>query len=256
MSQDEFNDLMFKLGDLAYERLNGKPNAPRSIDRANKAAEAVSTKEEELAQINGAMDEEETAYNEFTVACENEKVELTELTQEFKKAVQLAEERHKAGREKIASKENDLKHAKGSLVKEEAKIKDMENRGEKAKAAQMAANLKQLRMDIMRRNRELREMREENDKIMNPEGDDGPALAVRAKARMHDLDDQLEERQKAYNDGLAELDGLAAEKEQEIQAAREYYDQAIFLLGEECYSQRINDSALVPIYLKLDKLSK
>ena len=36
-------------------------------------------------------------------------------------------------------------------------------------------------------------------------------------------------------------------------AAREYYDQAIFLLGEEAYNTRVNDPALVPMYAKIDR---
>ena len=74
-----------------------------------------------------------------------------------------------------------------------------------------------------------------------------------ARTRIKDLDTQLIDREKQYNEALAELDQQAEEKETEITAARDYYDQAIFLLGEEVYQLRTNDSALVPMYLKLDK---
>ena len=62
---DDFNDLVFKLGDVAFERLLNKPTAPRAMDRAIKAADALAAKEDELAQLNTAMDEEETAFTEF-----------------------------------------------------------------------------------------------------------------------------------------------------------------------------------------------
>jgi DNA repair exonuclease SbcCD ATPase subunit len=250
---DEYNELIFKLGDLARERLGNKPNPPRSMERVLTAEETLVGKEDELKQINQAMDEEEAAYTEFNQAVDEEKAELEPLMDEFKKAIDAAEAKYKTSREKIASKENDLKHAKLSLQKEEEKIKEMEHRGEKSRAETARASLKNLRMDIMRRQRELREMSEEAEKIINPPDDDGPSNAVRARTRVKDLETQLVDREKLYNETLAELDSTAAEKEQEIAAARDYYDQAIFLLGEEAYQARVNDAALVPLYLKLDK---
>ena len=62
---ENYNDLIFKLGDLARERLAGRPNAPRSMDRVLKAEETLIAREEELKGIEAAMDEEEAAYNEF-----------------------------------------------------------------------------------------------------------------------------------------------------------------------------------------------
>jgi chromosome segregation ATPase len=253
--EEDYNALVFQLGDLARERLGGRPNAPSAMSRVLTAEEAVSTKEAELQAINSAMDEEAEAYKEFCQACEDEKLELEPVIAEFKKAVAVAEDKYKKAREKISAKENDLKHSKMSVQKVEEKVKELEKLGERKKAAETQATIKQLRMDVMRRQREIREMVAEADAVMSPQEDDGPSNAIRAKHRTKDLEHQLEEREKQYNEALAELDQQAAEKEQEINAARDYYDQAIFLLGEECYSNRINDASLVPLYLKLDKLS-
>jgi chromosome segregation ATPase len=253
---DDFNDLVFKLGDVAFERLMNKPTAPRSMDRAIKAADALALKEDELAQLNQAMDEEETAFTEFSQAVEQEKEELVALTKTYSRAVKGAESRYQLAREKISAKDADLKHAKLALQKEDLKIADMVNRGDKAKVAVMTANLKNMRMEIMRRQRELRDMNEEAEKIINPVDNDEPSEAIRSSTRIKDLDKQMEERQTQYNETLAALDAQAADKEGEIQAARDYYDQAVFLLGEEVYQARINDSALVPLYLKLDRLGR
>jgi chromosome segregation ATPase len=250
---DEYNELIFKLGDLARERLGHKPNPPRGMERVLTAEAALAEREEDLKAINQAMDDEETAYTEFNQAVQEEQEALQPQLLEFKKAVTGAEERYKQAREKIAAKENDLKHAKLSLAKEEEKIKEMEHRGERSKAAAGAASCKNLRMDIMRRQRELREMSEAAELIVNPKEDDGPSDAIRARTRIKDLDTQMVDREKQYNEALGELDQSAEEKETEITAARDYYDQAIFLLGEEVYQLRIYDSALVPLYLKLDK---
>lgn len=250
---ESYNDLIFKLGDLARERLAGRPNAPRSMERVLTAEENLVTHEEELKQIEQAMDEEEAAYSEFRQVCEDEKTELGATIEKYKKVIAHAESKYKAAREKIASKENDLKHAKLSAKKEEEKLQAAEELGEKAKVESSKTSLKHIRMDVMRRQREIREMTEQADKIFMPEDDSPGSVAVRAAGRVKDLDKQLEERVEQYNAALAELDQQAAEKEQEIQAAREYYDQAIFLLGEEVYSLRVNDPALVPLYLKLDR---
>ncbi|MBS2031635.1 MAG: hypothetical protein JST54_27310 [Deltaproteobacteria bacterium] len=250
---ENYNDLVFKLGDLARERLSGRPNAPRSMDRVLKAEETLAAREEELKGIEGAMDEEEGAYNEFREAVEAEKAELEPMLEKYKKSVNFAEDKLKKAKEKIASKENDIKHAKLSVQKEEAKLKNAEELGDKVRAEASRGSIKMARMDVMRRQREINEMKAEADKILFPEDDSPASEAIRAKGRIVDLEKQLEERVEQYNAALAELDASAADKEQEIQAAREYYDQAIFLLGEEVYNLRINDPALVPIYLKLDR---
>jgi hypothetical protein len=52
---------------------------------------------------------------------------------------------------------------------------------------------------------------------------------------------------------MAELDQAIAQKEEEIQAAEDYLDQALFLLGEEVYKQRISDAQLAPFYPRLDR---
>lgn len=253
MAADTYNDLVFKLGDVARERLSTRPNPPRSMDRVLRAEEALSEREGELQGIEAAMDEEEVAFQEFQAAVDGELEELTALTKEFKKTVQAAEARYQAAIEKGARKELEIRHAKLSLEKEEQKAENFKTLGEKAREKASRDICKNLRLEWMKRQREHSEMLEEAEKVMNPEEESRPNQAVRAKARMLDLEKQMEERTKAYNDALAELDGQAAEKEQEVAGARDYFDRAIFLLGEECYQQRVNDASLVPLYMRLDK---
>ena len=52
---------------------------------------------------------------------------------------------------------------------------------------------------------------------------------------------------------MAELDQAIAEKEQEVLAAEDYLDQALFLLGEECYANRIADPELAVLYPRIDR---
>jgi hypothetical protein len=67
------------------------------------------------------------------------------------------------------------------------------------------------------------------------------------------MQDQLETRKEAFEKAMAELDQGIATKEQEIQAAEDYLDQALFLLGEDVYAQRIADAQLSPFYPRLDR---
>src|SRR5262249_49279923 len=87
-----YNDPLFKLGDLPRERLAGPPNAPRTMDRVLKAEETLIAREEELKGVEAAMDEEEAAYNEFREAVEEEKANLEPLLAQYKKSVTFAEE--------------------------------------------------------------------------------------------------------------------------------------------------------------------
>src|SRR5207248_4380323 len=102
--------------------------------------------------------------------------------------VGFAESKLKAQNEKIASKENDLKHAKLSVQKEDAKLKNYEELGDKAKTESSRQSIKMARMDVMRRQREINEMREEAAKILFPEDDSPASEAIRAKGRIADLE--------------------------------------------------------------------
>ena len=52
---------------------------------------------------------------------------------------------------------------------------------------------------------------------------------------------------------MKELDDAIAAKEEEVKAAEDFLDQALFLLGEEVYGERIADPALAALYLRLDR---
>jgi hypothetical protein len=68
------------------------------------------------------------------------------------------------------------------------------------------------------------------------------------------MEDESELRQEAHEGSMADLDRAIADQEQKVTAAEDYLDQALFLLGEECYQERIPDRALDGWYLKLDQV--
>ncbi|MFN7132649.1 MAG: hypothetical protein ACK4N5_11250, partial [Myxococcales bacterium] len=121
-----YRELVYKLGDTAYERLWNKPNAPRAIERVIRAAEVLEKRQVELAAIETAMNEEEASYAEFKQACDEETAQCQELIQKYKKLVQAAESKARSLEAAMVSKRNDARIARQGLAKFEAQIKEAE----------------------------------------------------------------------------------------------------------------------------------
>ncbi|HEY3447688.1 MAG TPA: hypothetical protein VGK67_15135 [Myxococcales bacterium] len=252
---DTYADLIFKLGDVAYERLWNKPSAPGVIEKVIKAAEAYEARQVELKELEQSMDAEEVSYNEFRDACAQEDEECQALVEKHAKAVSLAESKAKAIESKLVSRRKDVGASRIALAKFEKQVKDMEELGEADKARTARLNLKQSKLDLMKRSRDCDDMQTEYDKIMNPEV--GPAAeAIRARRRQKDLEMQLEERTEAYNNTITQLGDEAAAKDNEIQAAKGYFDKLLYMLGEQVYQARIPDPALSAFYPKIDRVPR
>jgi oligoendopeptidase F len=67
------------------------------------------------------------------------------------------------------------------------------------------------------------------------------------------MEDEMNVRKEAHEQAMAEIDRAIGEKETEVKAAEDYLDQALFLLGEDVYAQRIADAQLAPFYPRLDR---
>jgi chromosome segregation ATPase len=250
-----YEEYVLELGDLARERLWNKPACPKSIDRVYKAEEQLSQRQGEAKDIEEQIAEQDQALTEFREACDAEFAEHEVVVTKFKKSVDAAEGKVKGLRSKIAGKEADLRYSKLSMSKEEERVKNWEETGEGEKAVAGKENLKRLRLDLLRRQKEITELREDMDKIMNPETGIG-AEGIRARRRIMDLEDQLTVREEDYERVVAELQDQLAAKQDEVNAAQEYYDKSIAILGEDVYKARIPDPALSAIYPKLDRLTK
>ncbi len=248
-------ELILEVGDLARERLWNKPTCPKSIDRVYKAEEQLAERQAEMKALEDQIAEQDQALTEFKEACDSEFAELEVLVNKFKKSVDAAEGKVKGLRSKIASKEADLRYSKFAMKREEDRVKEWEETGEGEKAAAGQANLKRMRLDLMRRQREINDMREEMDKIMNPESGIG-SEGIRARRRIMELEDQLTAREEEYNQAVTDLQDQISAKQEEANAAQEYYDKSLAILGEDVYQARIPDPALSAVYIKLDRLTK
>lgn len=255
MSPESLDELILKLGDVAYERLWNKPNPPRGIERATRAGEVWEQRQLELRDVEDAMDAEERAYHEFREACEAESAQCQELVDPFPKQVQMAESKAKSLEAKVFSRRKDVASAKRAMEKYERQIAELQELGEVEKAQAARATIKHAKLDLMKRSREVDDLQVEYDRIMNP--DSGPAAeAIRARRRQRDLEGQLDERTEAYNALITELNEHAAAKDEEVKAARKAYEQALTHLGAEVYKLRISDPALAAFYPKIDKLAR
>jgi chromosome segregation ATPase len=254
MAKESYNDLIFQLGDLSRDRLPGKPNCPRSMDRVYRAEEALVARRDELAALEQQMNEEDVSLQDFLAQQEAEKAKLESVVKKWQKIVDVIDGKVRAIRRKLSSKRADLRYAKEGLAAMEKKLAEAEELDEDPrKLVAMRENLKKSRLTMMRTGREVEDMEYEVNQLLTPEPGKPGAAGIQAFKRLMDMEDEAEERKAANERTLSELDQAIAAKEEEIKAAEDYLDQALFLLGEEVYSLRISDAQLAPFYPRLDR---
>jgi hypothetical protein len=251
---ESYNDLIFQLGDLARDRLAGKPNCPRTMDRVYRAEEALVARREELAELEQQMNQEDLDFQAFVAAQEKEKAVHGIQVKKWRKAVDAIEGKVKDMRKGIASKKAEVRYGAEGLKKLELKIADMElTRQDIGDITTARENLKKNRLKNMRLIRDIEALEYDLNNALTPHPGQPGAPGILAHKRLLEMLDQLEVRKEAFDQAMAELDQAIATKEQEIQAAEDYLDQALFLLGEDVYAQRIADAQLSPFYPRLDR---
>ncbi len=250
-----YNDLIFQLGDLARERLGHRATAPRSMARVLRAEQALLDKRSELQALEAQLNSEDAENKAALLEIEGEQAEQRELVARFKKAVEGAERRSKELRKKLAVLRTTQRIEQAGLVKAEAKHAElaMSQAHEPAKIDASKQRLKQTRLIQMRRLREVEETQAALDAALTPSPDQPGAEGVLAFKRLIELDDELQERAAQFEGLMGDLDAAIVDREKEITAAEDFLDQAIFLLGEACYQDRIADPALAALYLRLDR---
>lgn len=252
---ERYDDLIFQLGDLARERLANRPNPPRSMDRVFRAEDALLQRREELEELEQQMNDEDAAYQDFLAQQEAERAEQMEIVKKWKKAVDAIEGRSKELRKSLSSKRAMLRYEQQNLKRAEQRHKELEmtSHHDQQKIALSRENLKKLRLALMRKQREIEEAEIELQSVLTPRPGQPGAQGILAHKRLLEMEDEAEARKAEHEQRMAELDEAIAAKEEEVRAAEEYLDQALFLLGEECYSQRIADPALAALYPRIDR---
>lgn len=254
MAKETYNDLMFQLGDLARERLVNKPDRPRAMDRVLRAEDGVVQRRDELAALEAEMNDVDVAHQEALDAIGREEAEQQEVVKQYKKAVVAIEGRVREMRKKLATARAEVRYNKDAIKKAEARHSDLEMTSHDPQKVELSRqNLKKLRLAVMRQERDLEALQFDVDQALTPRPGQPGAPGILAHKRLLELEDDLEQREHAHEERMGRLDQRIAAKEQEVQAAEDFLDQAIFLLGEECYTQRIPDPALAALYPRIDK---
>src|SRR5690606_2409060 len=126
MAKESYNDLIFQLGDLARDRLPGKPNCPRTMERVYRAEEALVARRDELAALEQQMNDEDAAWQDFQAEQDAERARHEAVVQKWKKIVDAIDSKVRTTRRKLSGRKADLRYAKEGLAKLEEKTKEME----------------------------------------------------------------------------------------------------------------------------------
>jgi len=251
---DSYNDLIFQLGDLARDRLAGKPNCPRTMERVYRAEEVVVARREELAALEQQLNAEDVGWQEYLAWLKAERETLGATVKQWKKAVDAVESQTKDLRKKLISRRADLRYTQDGLRALEKKHADFElSTRDESKLAISRENLKKVRIQQMRMAREVEEMERQVAQALTPKPGQPGAQGILAHKRLLDLEEEMQARKAEVDAAMAELEQAIADKEREVQAAEDYLDQSLFLLGEDVYAQRIADAQLAPFYPRLDR---
>jgi hypothetical protein len=251
---ESYNDLIFQLGDLARDRLAGKPNCPRTMDRVYRAEAALVARRDELAALEQQMNDEDAAWQDYLAQHQADREVQLEVVKKWKKAVDAVEGQTKTLRKTLSTRRADLRYAQDALKKMEKKHADLElTTQEESKLGVSRENLKKNRIQQMRLFREVENLERDVAMALTPKPGQPGAAGILAHKRMLELEDEMVARKEAFDQAMAEIDRAIAEKETEAQAAEDYLDQALFLLGEDVYAQRIADAQLAAFYPRLDR---
>lgn len=252
--QEAYNELIFQLGDLARDELVKKERYPKSMERVFKAEGAVAQLREDLKALEEELNEEDLAYQDLLAAHEEERGPLEETVKRYQKAVDAIQGRSKDLRKKIHGQKAGIKYDTISFGKAEQRHADLElSTTDEYKLDESKGLVKRLRLQLMRRQRDLEELEIQFNQLLSPpEGTKG-APGILAHRRLVEMEMESEQRKENLEARTAELEQAIADKEGELQAAEDFLDQAIFLLGEDCYQQRIPEPALAALYPKIDR---
>jgi hypothetical protein len=200
------------------------------------------------------MNDLDVAHQETLAEIAEERAQQEEIVRQFKRAVVAIEGRVKDMRKKLATSKADVRYNKDAVKKAEARHADLGMTSHDPQKVELSRqNLKKMRLAVMRQDRNLEDQQYELDQVLTPKPGQPGAAGILAHKRLLELEDEVEALEYNHKQEMDALDQVIAQKEQEVQAAEDFLDQAIFLLGEECYTQRISDPALAVLYPRIDK---
>ena len=255
MARESYNDLILQLGDLARERLANKANPPRTMEAAFAAEDDVLAIRDEKTALESQLNEEDGHYQDFLDQQVAERTEQQQIVKKWKRAVEGIEARTLDLRKKISTAKATIRYEKVSLKRAEQKHSDLEftEAHEIKKVALSKDNLKKVRLQLMRKLRNIEDQEAEFLLLLTPKPGQPGAQGILAHKRLLEMEDEADDRKFDHEEKMKALDTQIGAREEEEKDAEAGLDEAIFALGEECYSERIPDPALSALYPRIDK---
>lgn len=251
--KEKYEELVFQLGDLARERLARRADAPRGLQRVLKAESALVAARERLEALEREMNDADAAHRDELSTRAQEKKRAVETMGRWKKAVEPVQNQVKDLRRRLSVRRAELRSGHAALRKEEEKQAALGRSGG-APAESSVQSLKRLRLAQMRLHRDVEDLESDIQRCFELQPGQGGGEGVRAFQKLLEIEDREQDGDADFETRMAEIDDDIAAAEETVRGAENFLDQSVFLLGEECFEQRISDPMLAALYPSLDKV--
>jgi Trp operon repressor len=260
MARKSFDELLIELGDLAREHLSHDKKGSRlkAMPAVLAAEEHIVALEEEIASLEQTIDHEDIEYQDFLERHLAEKAENEEIAKKWGKAVQGVESRSRDLKKKIAAAKATLRYEHNNLKAAEAKHSDLELRDahDERKVAISKENLKKMRLQFMKKNRDIEEMERLFKNILTPKPGQMGAQGILAYKRLLEMEDEQEELKQKIGEKTEELSKkIGVLEEKDLKDAYIELDDALYELGAECYESHVEHPSFASIVAQLEKMS-
>jgi len=258
MSRKNLDELFIQLGDLAREHLlEGRGKKLKAMPGVLAVEEQMIALEEEIESLNQSINEEDGEYQDFLERHLAEKAENEEIAKKWKKAVQGVESRSRELKQKIASAKTTLRYERNNLKAAETKHADLEltQAHDDRKVALSKENLKKMRLQLMKKTRDIDEMERLFKNILTPKPGQIGAQGILAYKRLLEMEDEQEELKQKVDERIEELSKEVGMLEEDLHNAELEFEDALYELGVECYESHVEHPSFAPIVAKLEKMS-
>jgi hypothetical protein len=253
--EDVRNDLLYEVGDQARDQLADQTPPIPAMERVFEAEERLLACREELETLETQLNETDALLHQFLADREAEKKPLREVVRRFRRAVDAIEGKVKDSRRKLAAARTESRANRDALKAAEARLVDLEmSSPEAGRVEQAKLVIKRMRVQGMRKDREIEELEQVVNQGLTPAPGQPGAEGINAHRRLLEMEDEERLRREETEEKLGRIDASIAGRERELQGAEEELNAALFRLGEACYAKRISHPKLSPLYAKLDKL--
>jgi myosin heavy subunit len=254
---EQFQETLFHLGDLARDRLVGKPGCPRSMQRVLRAEELLLARRRELEELKQRVAKQQATWRELQARLEHGRAKQEAVLEQHKGQVQGVLRHSKSLRRQRTARREELLAARQKREQLEARYSERLEAGVSLERLTRAREqLERQQATQLRLADQLAQVEEALQQVLTPEPGQPGGPGVLAHRRLLELEQEAQLHEQEHERWLAELEQAIADKEAEIQAAEEFLEQALFLLGEEVYALRLPDPELAVYYLRLDGLRR